>query len=75
MGTLESVLISPVRPAEFVLGKLVPYVVIATGNVLMVVLVGGLLFGTDSSALLGPALGALVGGIIAVHWARQLWGR
>lgn len=46
MGTLESVLISPVRPAEFVLGKLAPYAVIATGNVLMVVGVGGLLFGT-----------------------------
>jgi ABC-2 type transport system permease protein len=44
MGTLESVLISPVRPAEFVLGKLVPYGVIAIGNVLMVILVGGLLF-------------------------------
>jgi drug efflux transport system permease protein len=45
LGTLESVLISPVRPAEFVLGKLAPYVVIAAGNVLLVIGIGGFLFG------------------------------
>ncbi len=44
LGTIESVLISPVRPAEFLLGKLAPYVLIAAGTVLLVIVVGGLLF-------------------------------
>jgi ABC-2 type transport system permease protein len=44
LGTLESVLISPVRPVEFVLGKLAPYVLIAAGTVLLVVGIGGLMF-------------------------------
>jgi ABC-2 type transport system permease protein len=45
LGTIESVLISPVQPAEFVLGKLLPYVGIASGDVLLVVGAGGVLFG------------------------------
>lgn len=43
-GTIEQLLVSPVRPIELMLGKLIPYVVIAFGDVLLVMLAGALVF-------------------------------
>ncbi|MHB9133720.1 MAG: ABC transporter permease [Armatimonadota bacterium] len=43
-GTIESLIVSPVKPIELMVGKLVPYVVIAFCDVLMVMLVSVLLY-------------------------------
>lgn len=45
MGSFESLLASPVRAAELVLGKMAPYVVVCVGDVALVLLIGGLIFG------------------------------
>lgn len=43
-GTIESLIVSPVRPRELMLGKLLPYILIAFADVLLVMLAGSLLF-------------------------------
>lgn len=43
-GTMEQLLSTPVRPAEILLGKLIPYVVIGWGQLLLVTAVGVYLF-------------------------------
>jgi len=45
LGPMESLLTSPVGPAELVLGKMAPYVVVAGAIVLVTVLVAGFTFG------------------------------
>jgi ABC-2 type transport system permease protein len=52
-GTLEMLLVSPVRPWEIVLGKVAPYVALAFLDVALVVTVGRALFGV-------PLRGSLV---------------
>ncbi|MDI6631053.1 MAG: ABC transporter permease [Thermoanaerobacteraceae bacterium] len=44
-GTLEQLIVTPVRPAELVIGKLIPYVVIAFIDVSLIFLVGTFWFG------------------------------
>jgi len=44
-GTLEQLIVTPVRPAELVIGKLIPYVVIAFVDVTLIFLVGAFWFG------------------------------
>src|SRR5205823_14032419 len=44
LGSLESLLTTPVGPADLVLGKLFPYLLVATGDVLLVILMGGMFF-------------------------------
>ncbi|MFP4444818.1 MAG: ABC transporter permease, partial [Desulfosudaceae bacterium] len=39
-GTLEQILVSPIRPAEIILGKAVPYLVLAFGIAVFVILFG-----------------------------------
>lgn len=43
-GTIEQLIVSPVRPLELMLGKLIPYVVIAFCDVLLILLVGVYVF-------------------------------
>lgn len=43
-GTIEGLLVSPVRPIELMLGKLIPYVIIAFGDVLLVMAVSLFIF-------------------------------
>jgi ABC-2 type transport system permease protein len=45
VGTLEQIMVSPIRPFEFILGKTVPFFLIGLGNVLLVTTVGVLWFG------------------------------
>jgi ABC-2 type transport system permease protein len=40
VGTLEQIMVSPVRPAEFILGKTVPFFLVGLGEVALVVTVG-----------------------------------
>lgn len=44
-GTIEQLVVSPVMPHELMLGKLVPYVLIAFVDVVLVIIFGRLLFG------------------------------
>jgi ABC-2 type transport system permease protein len=43
-GTIESLIVSPVMPYELMLGKLIPYVIIAFADVILVIAAGRLLF-------------------------------
>jgi ABC-2 type transport system permease protein len=53
-GTIEQLVVSPVLPHELMLGKLLPYVVIAFGDVILVIAAGRLLF--DVPLVGSPAL-------------------
>ncbi len=46
-GTMEQLIVTPISSAELILGKMVPYVVIAILNVMMVMLVGVFWFGME----------------------------
>ena len=45
VGTLEQIMVSPIRPAEFILGKTVPFFLIGLGDVILVTAFGGVWFG------------------------------
>ncbi len=45
LGTMEQLIVTPVRSAELIVGKMAPYVVIASLDAMMVVVVGMTLFG------------------------------
>ncbi|MGA2821620.1 MAG: ABC transporter permease [Anaerolineales bacterium] len=45
VGTIEQILVTPIRPIEFMLGKIVPYLAIAMVNMLTVIGLGVFLFG------------------------------
>jgi ABC-2 type transport system permease protein len=44
VGTLEQIMVSPIRPAEFILGKTVPFFVVGLGIVGLITIVGILWF-------------------------------
>ena len=44
VGTLEQIMVSPIRPAEFILGKTVPFFVVGLGLAALVTIVGILWF-------------------------------
>ena len=61
VGTLEQIMVTPIRPAEFILGKTVPFFVIGLGEVALIVAVAMLWFqvpfvGDPLVLLLGSAL-------------------
>jgi len=45
VGTIEQILVTPIRPIELMIGKVVPYVVIAMLNMLTVIAIGVFWFG------------------------------
>ncbi len=45
VGTLEQIMVSPIRPFEFILGKTVPFFLIGLGDVVLVTVFGVLWFG------------------------------
>jgi ABC-2 type transport system permease protein len=45
MGTIEQILVTPIRPIELMLGKIIPYLFIAIFNLLTVIGMGVYLFG------------------------------
>jgi ABC-2 type transport system permease protein len=45
LGTMEQILVSPLRPVELIVGKTVPYIVTATISTVMAIALGYLLFG------------------------------
>ena len=61
VGTLEQIMVSPIRPAEFIFGKTIPFFIVGLGEVALVVTVGVLWFqipfvGNAFVLLLGTAL-------------------
>ncbi len=61
VGTLEQIMVSPIRPAEFILGKTVPFFLIGLGEVALIVAVAILWFqvpfvGNPLVLFLGSAL-------------------
>ncbi len=46
-GTMETLITTPVRPLEVMTGKLLPYIIIGSFNVVMTFLVGYFIFGLD----------------------------
>lgn len=46
-GTLEQLIVTPVRPLELMIGKIVPYIVIAFFDSAMILVIGSLWFGVD----------------------------
>ncbi|MHC1706782.1 MAG: ABC transporter permease [Bacteroidales bacterium] len=45
LGTMEILLVSPLRPLQIILGKVTPYLLLSFINALMILLVGNLVFG------------------------------
>ena len=45
LGTMETLLVSPLRPAEIVMGKVMPYMVLALINAITILLLGYYVFG------------------------------
>ena len=61
VGTLEQIMVSPIRPIEFILGKAAPFFLIGLGEVLLITMVGVLWFripfvGNPLVMLLGASL-------------------
>ncbi len=61
MGTLEQIMVSPIRPIEFILGKTVPFFLIGLGDVGLIMFVGIVWFhipfvGSPLIMLLGASL-------------------
>ena len=61
MGTLEQIMVSPIRPVEFILGKTLPFFLIGLANVALITVVGVLWFripfvGSPLLMLLGASL-------------------
>jgi ABC-2 type transport system permease protein len=44
MGTLEQLIVSPIRPLELMLGKTIPFIIIGFVDILLVVLAGKIIF-------------------------------
>lgn len=52
-GTLEALIVSPARPVEIVIGKILPYIVIGYVQMTIVLIVGHLVFGVPLVGSLG----------------------
>lgn len=53
MGTMEILLVSPLKPVQIIIGKVIPYVLLAFVNALTIIVLGYLIFGM-------PVKGSLV---------------
>lgn len=52
MGTMETLLVSPLRPVQIILGKVTPYIGLAFVNAVIIILLGYLVFGVPLSGSL-----------------------
>ncbi|HMQ48244.1 MAG TPA: ABC transporter permease [Saprospiraceae bacterium] len=58
LGTMEVLLVSPIRPFGIILGKVIPYIVIALANTAVILLLGTLVFQMPVRGSLALLLGA-----------------
>ena len=70
-GTLEQLVVTPIKPWELMLGKILPYVVIAFANVLLASAIGRFWFGVEFAGSFALLLGA---GRRCSCSARSGWG-
>jgi ABC-2 type transport system permease protein len=47
LGTMEQLLVSPLHPKEIIIGKIIPYLAIASLDGVLIMLVGGIVFGVQ----------------------------
>ena len=66
-GTLEQIMLSPLRPWEILVGKIVPYVVLAATDGVLILVVGRVFFGVKVSGSL-----VLLGGATLVYIVASL---
>jgi ABC-2 type transport system permease protein len=84
-GTLEVLLVSPLRPWQIIVGKVLPYLLLAFANVVTALLVAWLVFGVPFRgslalllaasmlyALVGLALGVLIAAVTSSQIAAML---
>ncbi len=45
LGTMEVLLVSPLRPVQIIIGKVAPYLVLSVVNAILILLIGNLVFG------------------------------
>jgi ABC-2 type transport system permease protein len=45
LGTMEILLVSPLKPAQIIVGKVIPYLLLSIANAFIIVLIGNLVFG------------------------------
>ena len=77
-GTLESLLSTPARPIEVMLGKIAPFIIIAYIQVLMILLLARWLFGVPilgSSFLLAGALGFYIAANLTIGFTISTFAR
>jgi len=60
LGTLEVILVSPLRPSQIIIGKVTPYVLLAFLNGLVILLLGYFIFGLPVLGSLTLLLGELL---------------
>ena len=58
-GTMEQIMVSPLRPVEVILGKLIPYMLIGLIAATVVIVLGYILFGVHVAGSLSLLYGAL----------------
>lgn len=68
-GTMEILLVSPLRPVQIILGKLAPYALLSVVNAISIILIGNLVFGVP---VLGSWLLLIVTGFIFILMALSL---
>jgi ABC-2 type transport system permease protein len=84
-GTFEVLLVSPLHPWQIIIGKVLPYLVLAMANVVTILLVAWLVFGVPFNgslalllasstlfALVGLALGVLIAAVTSSQLAAML---
>lgn len=60
LGTLEVILVSPLKPSQIIIGKVAPYVLLAFANGLLILLLGYFVFGLPVSGSLVLLLAELL---------------
>lgn len=58
IGTMEQIMVTPIRPVEFILGKIIPFALIGFADVFLVTAVGVLWFEVPVRGSLGVLFGA-----------------
>ncbi len=53
LGTMEILLVSPLRPAQIIVGKVIPYLLLSVANAFIIVLIGHFIFGV-------PVIGSFI---------------
>ena len=52
LGTMEILLVSPLKPGQIIIGKVLPYLLLSIANAFVIVLIGNLVFGVPISVVL-----------------------